>query len=188
VNALLAEDYTVYLWGPPYNTLGDTWNGQIVDERGALASIANGTTVFWMDDGVNALVASSYADGQTPMLSDGVHYTVAGGGRAADSMYQALDAVLFPNAGGDGGVFMLGSNMTYNKAVDITKSDSVNIVGPKPLTDAVFVGGAGIVVAVWQDDTTSQFTAVAGEILPFAIKRVNDGSTTATLLKALYQI
>jgi hypothetical protein len=122
------------------------------------------------------------------MLSDGVHYSTPGGARAGEAMFQAVDDILFPSAGGDGGVFMIGSNMTYNKAVDITKSDSVNIVGPKPLTDAVFVGGAGIVVAVWQDDTTSQFTAVAGEILPFAIKRVNDGSTTATLLKALYQI
>jgi len=76
----------------------------------------------------------------------------------------------------------------FNKGVDITKSDTVNIVGPKPLTDAVFVGGAGIVVAVWQDDTTSALTAVAGEILPISIKRINSTTTTATLCVALYQI
>ena len=76
----------------------------------------------------------------------------------------------------------------FDKGVAISKSDTVNIVGPKPLTDAVYVGGAGIVVAVWQDDSTSQLTAVAGEILPIAIKRVNDTTTTASLMVALYQI
>ncbi len=76
----------------------------------------------------------------------------------------------------------------FDKGMDITKSDTVNILGPKPLTDAVYVGGAGIVVAVWQDDTTSAFTAVAGEILPIACKRVNSTTTSATLMVALYQI
>jgi hypothetical protein len=76
----------------------------------------------------------------------------------------------------------------FDKGMDITKHDTVNISGPKPLTDAVYVGGAGIVVAVWQDDTTSNFTAVAGEILPIAVKRVNSTTTTATLMVALYQI
>jgi hypothetical protein len=80
----------------------------------------------------------------------------------------------------------------YNFAQAITKSDSANIayyttMGNR-LTDAVYVGGAGIVVAVFQDGETVQFTAVAGEILPIAIKRVNSGSTTATLMAALYRI
>lgn len=78
--------------------------------------------------------------------------------------------------------------MPYNKGVDITKSDTVNIVGPKKLTDAVYVGGAGIVVAVWEDGSTSQLTAVAGEILPIAIKRVNSATTSASLMVALYTV
>jgi hypothetical protein len=74
----------------------------------------------------------------------------------------------------------------YNKAFAITKSDTVDI--PSGLTDAVYVGGAGIVEAVFQDGSAVQFTAVAGEILPLAVKRVNSGNTTATLMVALYQI
>ena len=77
----------------------------------------------------------------------------------------------------------------YNKALAITKSDTVNFdpwVTEKRLTDAVYVGGAGIVEAVFQDDTTADFTAVAGEILPLAVKRVNSTTTTATLMVALY--
>lgn len=78
----------------------------------------------------------------------------------------------------------------YNQAFAITLSDTVNIAqfGTMGLTRAVYVGGAGIVVAVFQDDSTANFTAVAGEILPLAIKRVNNTTTTATLLVALYQV
>ena len=84
-------------------------------------------------------------------------------------------------------------NDYYNKAVAVTASDTVNIPGPNTgatgvLTDALYVGGAGIVVAVFQDDTTVQFTAVAGEILPIRIKRVNATNTTATLMVALYSV
>jgi hypothetical protein len=74
----------------------------------------------------------------------------------------------------------------YNKAEAITKSDTVDI--PGGLTKAVYVGGAGIVVAVFQDGSTANFTAVAGEILPIAVKRVNSTTTSATLMVALYQI
>jgi hypothetical protein len=76
--------------------------------------------------------------------------------------------------------------MAYNLGADITKSDTVNI--PQGLTDAIYVGGAGIVVVVWQNDTTSNFTAIAGEILPVKAKRVNSTTTTATLMVALYQV
>jgi hypothetical protein len=79
----------------------------------------------------------------------------------------------------------------YNHTEAVTKSDSVNLTtydgNSKRLTDALYVGGAGIVVAVFGDDSTGQFTAVAGEILPLAIKRVNSSTTTATLMQALYQ-
>ncbi len=80
---------------------------------------------------------------------------------------------------------MVTAGARFTAAVAITKDDAVNIVGPKPLTDAVYVGGAGIVVAVFADGSTANFTAVAGEILPLAIKRVN---STATLMVALYQV
>lgn len=82
----------------------------------------------------------------------------------------------------------------YNAAYAITKHDTTNIAqysnvadGRGRLTDAVYVGGAGVVVAVFQDDSTASFTAVAGEILPLAIKRVNDTNTTASLMIALYR-
>ena len=74
----------------------------------------------------------------------------------------------------------------FNQAIAITKSDTVNIRTDARLTDAVYVGGAGIVVGIFQDDSAIQFTAVAGEILPIAVKRVN--STTTTLMVALYQV
>lgn len=80
-------------------------------------------------------------------------------------------------------------NDFYNRAVAITPSDTVNITAPgqaSSLTDAVYVGGAGVVVAVFEDGSTVNFTAVAGEILPLRLKRVNSTSTTATLMNALY--
>jgi len=80
--------------------------------------------------------------------------------------------------------------MIYNRAFAVTKSDTVDLeayVATGRLTDALYVGGAGIVVAVFPDNTTAQFTAVAGEILPLALRRVNSGTTTATLMVALYQ-
>lgn len=88
---------------------------------------------------------------------------------------------------------MVVSATRYNRWKDITKSDTVNFdasvsttgAGVK-LCDAIYVGGAGIVVAVSQDGNTGQFTAVAGEILPIAAIRVNSTTTTATLMMALY--
>lgn len=59
----------------------------------------------------------------------------------------------------------------------------------KPLpADAIYVGGAGIVVAIFEDGTAIQFTAVAGEILPLRTIRVNSTTTTATLMAALYSV
>lgn len=76
--------------------------------------------------------------------------------------------------------------MGYSVSLPITKSDTVNFTGPKPLCDAIFVGGAGIVVAVMQDDSAVSHTCVAGEILPVNAKRVNSTTTTATVMTALY--
>jgi hypothetical protein len=80
---------------------------------------------------------------------------------------------------------MAATAPVYNQAFAITKSDTVDI--EQGLTDAVYVGGAGIVVAVFQDGKTAQFTCVAGQVLPIRVKRVNSTSTTATLMLALYQ-
>lgn len=79
---------------------------------------------------------------------------------------------------------------SYNVTKPITKSDSVDfpLVADRALCDAIYVGGAGVVVVVKQDGTTDSFTAVAGEILPVQAKRVNSGSTTATLMVALYSV
>lgn len=72
----------------------------------------------------------------------------------------------------------------YNDYVAIAKSDSVNFAeGP---CDAIYIGGAGIVVAVSENDNTTSFTCVAGQVLPISAKRVNSTNTSATLMVALY--
>lgn len=90
-----------------------------------------------------------------------------------------------------------GQTQPYNRAVAITKSDTVNYDGttfaanasPKAIpAEAIYVGGAGIVVAVFEDGTAVNFTAVAGEILPLKTIRVNNTTTTATLMVALYTV
>lgn len=90
---------------------------------------------------------------------------------------------------------MISGPSQYSRAVAITKSDTVNYDGTtyatnpvtRPITaDAIYVGGAGIVVAIFEDGSAVNFTAVAGEILPIKTIRVNS-TTTATLMVALYQ-
>ena len=76
---------------------------------------------------------------------------------------------------------------SFNIAIAVTKSDTVGFGGPKPLCDALYVGGAGIVVAIMQDGSAVSFTAVAGGVLPIQCQRVNSTTTTATLCVALYQ-
>lgn len=87
------------------------------------------------------------------------------------------------------------ANDYYNKGAAITKSDTVNYDGTtysaapttRPIpADAIYVGGAGIVVAVFPDGTAVNFTATAGQILPIQTIRVNSTTTTATLMVALY--
>lgn len=80
---------------------------------------------------------------------------------------------------------MANNNDYYNQAKAVTTSDTVDL--PFGLCDALYVGGAGIVVAVLEDNSTVQLTAVAGSILPIRLRRVNATSTTATLMVALYQ-
>lgn len=83
----------------------------------------------------------------------------------------------------------------YNKSFPITKSDTVDFeqfqiggLGHFGLCDAIFVGGAGVVAVVFQDNSVQNFTCVAGEILPVKARRVNSTNTTATLLQALYYV
>lgn len=79
---------------------------------------------------------------------------------------------------------------SYSQSRAVTKSDTVNfdLNLNGGLCDALYVGGAGVVVAVYQDGSTDAFTCVAGQILPLRLKRVNSTNTTATLLIALYSI
>lgn len=88
-------------------------------------------------------------------------------------------------------------NETYNKAVAITTSNTVNYDGTTYAANAatkaipahaIYVGGAGIVVAILEDGSAPQFTCVAGQILPIKTIRVNSTTTSATLLLALYQV
>lgn len=78
------------------------------------------------------------------------------------------------------------ANDFYNRYFAITKSDTVDF--EQGLCDAIYVGGAGIVVAIAQDGKSAAFTAVAGEILPIRAKRVDSTNTTATLMIALYAV
>jgi|TARA_R110000787_G_C13429110_1_gene445461 hypothetical protein len=86
---------------------------------------------------------------------------------------------------------------TYNKSIVITKSDTVNFDGSTYAAnaatkaipaDAIFVGGAGVVVAIFENGSLAPFTVLAGTVLPLKCIRVNSTSTTATLMNALYQV
>ena len=66
----------------------------------------------------------------------------------------------------------------------ITPSDSANLPAG---CRGIYVGGAGNLALVGDNDTVIVFTAVpVGTFMPCAAKRVNSTSTTATLLVALY--
>lgn len=68
--------------------------------------------------------------------------------------------------------------------VAITPSNSTDL---DALTKAVYVGGAGNLVAVDWAGNTCTFTGVlAGTVLPIRVRRINSTSTTATNLVGLY--
>ncbi len=68
-------------------------------------------------------------------------------------------------------------------AVAVAKSDTVGFAK----TRGLFVGVAGVVVAVMADARVVTFTGVQnGQILPIQITRVNSTNTTATDMVALY--
>lgn len=85
----------------------------------------------------------------------------------------------------------------YNRSAVITKSDTVNYDGStysataatKAIpAEAIYVGGAGIVVAVYENGLNDSFTCIAGQVLPIKTIRVNSTNTTATLMLALYTV
>jgi hypothetical protein len=85
----------------------------------------------------------------------------------------------------------------YNRAVAITKSDTVNIDGTTETqraanpsgtvpADAIYVGTAGVVVVILSDGSVVPFTCIAGALLPVAAVRINSTNTVPTLMNALY--
>lgn len=79
----------------------------------------------------------------------------------------------------------------YSKAVDVTPSDTVNFLNQgtgRLICDALFIGGAGVIAVVLEDGTVQNFTVTAGQQLKVRAKRVNSTNTTATLIKALYNL
>ena len=91
----------------------------------------------------------------------------------------------------------LAAVQPYNYAVPIVKSDTVNYDGSTYAAnaatkaipaDAILVGGAGVVVAIMEDGTAVQFTAIAGQIIPLKTIRVNSTTTTATLMYRLHYV
>ena len=66
----------------------------------------------------------------------------------------------------------------------VTKHDTNNMA---QTSRALFVGGAGNLVAVMAGGTTVTFTGVvAGSILPIRVTRVNSTNTTATNIVSIY--
>ena len=92
---------------------------------------------------------------------------------------------------------MAQSSGTFNQDATITKSDTVNYDGSTYAAnadtkaipaDAIYVGGAGVVVAIFEDGSSGAYTCIAGQTLSLKTIRVNSTSTTASLLRALYQV
>jgi len=89
--------------------------------------------------------------------------------------------------------------MPFNPANPVTEVQTTTsswkyaAVTPSNSTDfdvlcrALYIGGAGNVVAVMYDNTTVTFSGVpAGTLLPIACRRINSTNTTATNMVALY--
>lgn len=92
---------------------------------------------------------------------------------------------------------MAQASGTFNRAVSVTKSDTVNFDGSTYAAnaatkaipaDAISVDGAGNVVVVFENGSTALMHGAAGVIIPVKCIRINSTSTTATGLNALYQV
>lgn len=73
----------------------------------------------------------------------------------------------------------------FNAFFAITPSDTVDLVDRQ---DAIYVGGAGNLVAVLPNTQTVTFAVTAGQVLPIRVRRVNATLTTATGLVGLKTI
>ena len=75
----------------------------------------------------------------------------------------------------------MASDRTYSalKWKPITPSDTANV---EPTPSAVFVGGAGTVVAIGEDGVSATFTAAAGSVLPIQPIRITAASTATGLI------
>lgn len=78
----------------------------------------------------------------------------------------------------------------YNRFFTITKSDTVNLTEEEQrMMRALYVGGAGNIVAVMPDGTKKTFTGLlAGTVYPIVVKRIDSTDTTASALLGLAQI
>ena len=75
----------------------------------------------------------------------------------------------------------------FNVYPPVVPSDTVDL--PGGLTQAIWVGVAGDVAAVQQNNVVRIFAAVpAGSWLPLAARRINQTGTTADKIVALYQV
>lgn len=72
----------------------------------------------------------------------------------------------------------------YGLSITFTKSDTVDFY--KGISDAIFVGGAGNIVVVFENGLTDTITCAASTLVPLRAKRINSTNTTATDLHVLY--
>jgi hypothetical protein len=70
----------------------------------------------------------------------------------------------------------------YGSAIAIVPNDSVDL-SPRPT--GVYVGGAGVVVASFEDGDITFAGVAAGTVLPISPRRVKSTGTTATFLLGL---
>lgn len=85
---------------------------------------------------------------------------------------------------------MVTSGRRYNQFIAITPSDSVNFANG--VCDAIYVGtkgSTGTIVAIQSNGIPATFVGLAaGTVLPIAAIRVNETTTDASDLVALYQV
>lgn len=72
------------------------------------------------------------------------------------------------------------------KLASVTPSDTVML--PNGVCRALWVGGAGNIVLLAEDDSAAVTLSgvAAGTVVPVRARRVNSTSTTATLIVAMY--
>ena len=76
------------------------------------------------------------------------------------------------------------SDLPAENAVSVTPSNTVDF---DTFSRALYVGGGGDLVAVFENDVAVTFVGIpAGFILPVRVKRVNATGTTASNIVALY--